>query len=72
MDQQHRQEPPKDPSLDVPAEANRGKHINYTEEEGAQHARAHVGPDSDANDRRDQWERGLREGRESVENESDK
>ncbi|TCZ74094.1 hypothetical protein [Flaviaesturariibacter aridisoli] len=61
-------EQPKDPMLDVPAEANRQKHINFLDDDER--------PDSSDREerardqeRRRQWEEGLRAGRESSNDE---
>jgi hypothetical protein len=64
------QEPAKDPSLDVPSEANRGKHANFREAEDKDRAASKVPVGDTERQRRDQWERGFREGLENSENQS--
>ncbi len=60
----NKQEAPADRQLDVPAEANRDEHINFlkVEEESAKNFA--IDKDS-VTERREEWEKGLEEGRES-------
>lgn len=52
-----------DPSLDVPAEANREKHINFPDVEEESRGRSEHKSDAADAERRRQWEEGLQEGR---------
>ena len=60
-----RKNTPLDPHLDVPAEANREKHINFleVEENGSRTGNDNV--DDFASERRKEWERGIAEGKEA-------
>jgi len=62
------QHPDKDIRLDVPAEANREKHINFleVEEESAQRSSSNV-VDDFAEERRKQWEEGIAAGKKARE-----
>ncbi|HYH16303.1 MAG TPA: hypothetical protein VD794_13835, partial [Flavisolibacter sp.] len=61
-----RQNIPVDPSLDVPAEANREKHINFLEIEEDNGTRSgNDNVDDFATERRKEWERGIAEGKEA-------
>jgi hypothetical protein len=51
----------RDPQLDTPSEANRSKHINFTDEENRMHTRS-SDHDNDGKARRQQWKDGLAEG----------
>jgi hypothetical protein len=54
-----------DPQLDTPAEANTEKHINFLEvEEKSVGRREKDNRDDFADDRKKQWEQGLKEGEE--------
>jgi hypothetical protein len=59
--QDDKQQQPKDRNLDIPAEANRTKHINFLDEEDE--SRTSNGNNDDfATERRKQWQEGLEEG----------
>jgi hypothetical protein len=63
-----KQNTPIDPRLDVPAEANREKHINFLEvEEESANRSGSDNVDDFASERRKEWERGLAEGKEARE-----
>ena len=65
MDQERKgPKEPKDPMLDVPAEANREKHINYLSDEDREPSRDEQQERRQDSERRRQWEEGLRAGRE--------
>ena len=59
---------PKDPNLDTPGEAATQKHINFLEaEEQGNEAK---GEDNNwSKDRKEEWQRGLEEGRQARNNE---
>lgn len=63
----NKQQEPADRQLDVPAEANRDEHINFlkVEEESAKNFA--IDKDS-VTKRREEWQEGLEEGRESWKN----
>jgi hypothetical protein len=64
---EHKQEPPKDPALSTPSEANEGKHINFPEEEEKslnQDDEPPTGEDEAAKRRREEWKKGIEEGKE--------
>ncbi|RYZ19580.1 MAG: hypothetical protein EOO16_19545 [Chitinophagaceae bacterium] len=58
-------EQPKDPMLDVPAEANRQKHINFLDNDEERPDSSDREERARDEERRRQWEEGLRAGRES-------
>ena len=62
----HKQEPPKDPHLDVPSEANRDKHINFLEEEEKEEQVSGEArkQNEEVTERRKEWERGIEAGKE--------
>jgi len=64
-EQQENREAGTDRNLDIPSEANTGKHVNFREEEDDNGG----APGQEVGDRRRQWEEGLNEGREQAENE---
>ena len=57
-----KQHPEKDPNLDIPAEANRTKHINFLEVEEDSSTRTGANADGFAADRQKEWKEGLEEG----------
>lgn len=63
-----------DRHLDVPAEANRDKHMNYLDEESRDES--HSGDErtshtKEEQDRRREWEEGLKEGRQAASKNND-
>jgi hypothetical protein len=56
-----------DPNLDIPSEANRNKHINFSEVEEESANTAGRNKDDFSEERRRQWEKGLKEGKEARE-----
>jgi len=66
MDKERNSIPQKDPHLDIPAEANRDKHINFSEAEDD-------APDTNRKEdelikkRREQWQQGVKEGEKARE-----
>ena len=62
-----RQNTPVDPHLDIPAEANRDKHINFLEVEENANRPGNDNVDDFAKERRKEWERGIAEGKEARE-----
>ena len=63
-----RENTPTDPRLDIPAEANREKHINFLEvEEESANRTGNDNIDDFANERRKEWERGIAEGKKARE-----
>jgi len=63
-DQQGRQT---DPSLDIPAEANREKHINFLDVEDESTTKNGINNDDFAAERKREWQQGLQEGKEAGE-----
>ena len=63
-----RQQQPEDPNLDIPAEANRSKHINFLEVEEDSSTKTGVNADDFAAERQKQWKEGLQEGKEAHRN----
>ncbi len=60
----------KDPHLDIPAEANTDKHINFLDiEDNGDQNRVSNEKDEEAEERRKQWQQGLEEGRKAREGE---
>ena len=62
------QQQPNDPNLDIPAEANRGKHINFMEAEEESSRKTGNDTDDFAAERQKQWKEGLEEGKEAFRN----
>jgi hypothetical protein len=62
------QQQPNDPNLDIPAESNRTKHINFMDVEDESATKTGINNDDWAADRQKQWKKGLQEGREAFEN----
>lgn len=62
MKQEERHEP-KDISLDIPAEANREKHIDFLESDNPS---GDSGQTKEDKERRKEWEDGMREGEEKL------
>jgi hypothetical protein len=62
------QQQPNDSNLDIPAEANRGKHINFMEAEEESRQRIGANADDFAAERQKQWKEGLEEGKEAFRN----
>ena len=61
-----KQNTPIDPRLDIPAEANREKHINFLElEEQGGNRSGNDQVDDFASERRKEWEKGIAEGKEA-------
>ena len=65
-----------DPRLDIPAEANREKHINFLDAEDNTSAENisdndHFGSTEEDQERRKQWQQGLEEGRKAAEQTED-
>jgi hypothetical protein len=60
------QQQPKDSNLDIPAEANRGKHINFMEAEEESSRKTGDNVDNFAAERQKQWKEGLEEGKEAF------
>ena len=63
----------KDPRLDVPAEANREKHINFMDAEektaaGNVSEEDRFGSTKEDTERRKEWQQGLEEGRKAAQN----
>jgi hypothetical protein len=56
------QQPEQDPNLDIPAEANRTKHINFLKEEEDSSTKIGANVDGFTADRQKQWKEGLKEG----------
>lgn len=66
-----RQEAPKDVALDVPAEANTEKHINFLKEEEDSSSKTGATVDAFTAERQKQWQEGLEAGKQARnENES--
>lgn len=63
-----KQQQPEDPNQDIPAEANRNKHINFLDVEEESGNKTDVNDDSFATERRKQWKKGLQEGEEAQRN----
>jgi len=61
IDTEIEKQPPIDPQLDVPAEANTEHHINFVRLEEDGRLRDDEGRETE---RRKEWEKGLEEGRE--------
>ena len=61
---------PKDPSLDVPAEANTEKHIDFLDiEDPVNEGNSGDRQDQQTKERQKEWREGLEEGRRAKENE---
>ncbi len=63
----------KDPRLDIPAEANREKHINFMDAEERTSTENisddnRFGSTKEDEERRKQWQQGLEEGRKAAQN----
>jgi hypothetical protein len=56
-----------DPNLDIPSEANTTKHINFLDIENGPASSKGRGNDDSTEERRKQWEQGLKEGKEDRE-----
>ena len=56
-----------DPNLDIPSEANTTKHINFLDIENEPSNRQGKRDDDSNEERRKQWEQGLKEGKEDRE-----
>jgi hypothetical protein len=67
-DDKQQQHEPKDIALDVPAEANTEKHINFLKEEEDSSTKVGVNADSFAAERQKQWKEGLEEGEKARRN----
>jgi hypothetical protein len=62
------QQQPLDGNLDIPAEANREKHINFREVEEESSRKIGINADDFAAERQKQWKKGLEEGKEAFRN----
>lgn len=67
-DDQQRQQQPEDSNLDIPAESNRSKHINFLDVEEDSSTKTGVNADSFAAERQKQWTDGLEEGKKARSN----
>ena len=61
-DEKQQPDQPKDIALDVPAEANMEKHINFLEVEEESQTKTGFNADNFASERQKQWKEGLEEG----------
>ena len=59
---------PNDPNLDIPAESNRSKHINFMEVEEDSSTKTGINADDFAAERQKQWKEGLKEGEDARRN----
>jgi hypothetical protein len=65
MNDQNNPEKPKDRHLDIPSEANQDKHANFFDDDaGEQKEDRRINKE-----RKEQWEQGLREGKQNRESE---
>ena len=64
MKRDHEEKKPSmDKHLDIPAESNREKHINFLEVEEESEGKSKTQKDEETNERRKEWQQGLEEGR---------
>ncbi|HVG14142.1 MAG TPA: hypothetical protein VM935_04245 [Chitinophagaceae bacterium] len=65
MNKENEEQGKRDPNLDIPSEANTTKHINFLDVEDA--TSNDERKDDASEERRKQWEQGLKEGKEERE-----
>ncbi len=63
-----KQQEPKDIALDVPAEANTEKHINFLKEEEDSSSNVGTNADNIVTERQKQWKEGLEAGKQALRN----
>lgn len=56
----------RDPNLDIPSEANTDKHINFLDVESNEQNSGNNRVDRETQERREQWQQGLQEGKEQM------